>query len=334
METYFPGDHGYDEQRTGFQTAFLHRPAVIFAVENADDVRKTVRYAADHDLDVTVQTTGHGTQHTRDGGVLITTGRMTGVRVDPEQRTARVEAGALWHHVITAAAPHGLVPLSGSSPDVGVVGYTLRGGIGLLAREFGYARDHVRDVESVDGVVTALEIALFPVARIFGGHLIFDATDEVFDTFRSWTANAPDTVTTSIGLVGDAVHVRFAGTVELDMAVWQGVPAREDTVGWMPFTESGDIYRDPTTPHGYYGDNILLSDLTPEVLTAVRAPSDVFTIVDIRHMGGALGEPQYLLRLISPLGDKDSVRKAHDKIFDVARPWTIGRDENLAYGPH
>jgi FAD/FMN-containing dehydrogenase len=96
-----------------------------------------VRHAAAHELPVAVQATGHGMLAAVEGGMLITVGRMNGVEVDPQTRTARVEAGTTWEAVVDAAGKHGLAPLSGSAPGVGVVGYTLGGGLGLLSRRAG-----------------------------------------------------------------------------------------------------------------------------------------------------------------------------------------------------
>src|SRR5258707_167025 len=81
--------------------------------------------------------------------VLITTPRMDKVSVDPEARTVRVQAGVRWGQVVAAAEPYGLAPLNGSAPGVGAVSYTLSGGLGILAREFGYAADHVRSLDVV-----------------------------------------------------------------------------------------------------------------------------------------------------------------------------------------
>jgi len=88
--TLRPGDPGYDDELAGFQTGFAQRPAVVFAAASADDVIAAVRYAADHDLPVGVQATGHGLPGAREGGVLVTTKRMDRVTVDPGARTARV----------------------------------------------------------------------------------------------------------------------------------------------------------------------------------------------------------------------------------------------------
>ena len=80
---------------------------------------------------------------------MITTRRMQGLSIDPERRIARVEAGVKWSRVLEAAAEFGLAGLCGSSSDVGVVGYTLGGGMGSLGRKYGFAADHVRAVEIV-----------------------------------------------------------------------------------------------------------------------------------------------------------------------------------------
>ncbi|MFJ9781144.1 FAD-binding oxidoreductase [Amycolatopsis sp. NPDC101161] len=227
MQTFRPGENGYAEEIAGFQTSVATQPAVVVAAESADDVVAAVKYAAEHDLAVTVQATGHGRTAGTDG-LLITTRRMTGVEIDAVAKTARVEAGVRWGAVIEAAAKHGLAPLSGSSPDVGVVGYTLSGGFGLMARRYGRAADHVRAIDVVTpdgelrtvtpgselfwallggraglGVVTALEFGLVPVTELYGGGLYFDAADlpAVLRAWRTWAVAAPDELTTSIAVV-------------------------------------------------------------------------------------------------------------------------------------
>jgi FAD/FMN-containing dehydrogenase len=227
MFTLRPGQDGYAEEVAGFQTSVATKPAVVVAAETADDVVAAVKYAAEHDLAVSVQATGHGLTAGTDG-LLISTRRMTGVEIDAGAKTARVGAGVRWGAVIEAAAKHGLAPLSGSSPDVGVVGYTLSGGFGLMARRFGRAADRVRaiDVVTADGeprkvtpgddlfwallggragfgVVTALEFGLVPVTELYGGGLYFDAADlpAVLRAWRTWAMTAPDELTTSIAVV-------------------------------------------------------------------------------------------------------------------------------------
>lgn len=210
-----------------FQTGFPIRPDLLVEARDAADVLAAVRDAAARGLSVSVHATGHGLPGPVEGGVLISTRRMDTVAVDPGRRTAHIGAGATWGAVIAAAAPHGLAPLNGSSPGVGAVSYTLGGGLGILAREFGYAADHVRalDVVTADGVlrhvtpesepdlfwglrggghrlgvVTGLEIGLVAVARLYGGSLAFDggAAPEVLRRWLEWTRTVPDACTSSV----------------------------------------------------------------------------------------------------------------------------------------
>lgn len=221
-----PGTDGYDDERSGFQRLDPHRPAVVVAAACAEDVRAAVEAAAAHRRPLAVQAAGHGLAAPT-GGVLVSTRRMCAVRVDPRARTAWVAAGATWRHVIEAAAPHGLAPLSGSFPDVGAVPYTLGGGVGLLARRYGFASDHVRRFDLVTpnarlrratadsepdlfwalrggggnfGVVTGMEIGLVPVSRIYGGSLFFDVArvPDVLDGWRRWTADLPEELTSGV----------------------------------------------------------------------------------------------------------------------------------------
>ncbi len=222
------GDADLPGELAGFQTADPHRPDVVVGARDADDVATAVRWAAAHDLPVAVQATGHGHTTGLGRGVVVTTGRMRGVRVDPASRTARVEAGARSGDLVAAAAAHGLAPVSGSFPGVGVVGYTLGGGLGLLGREFGWASDHLRAVEIVTGdgilrrvgpddelfaalrggrpdvgVVTALEVGLVAVGTVVGGGLFLDAADadRVLPVVRRLGAQAPESLGVSLGVV-------------------------------------------------------------------------------------------------------------------------------------
>jgi hypothetical protein len=224
-----PDDPGFQDATAGFQTAARREPTVVVVAANADDVAAAVRYAAAHDLPVAVQGTGHGLA-TMTEGVLIATGRMTDVEVDADAGTATFGAGATWAQVIEKTAPHGLAPLSGSAPHVCATSYTLGGGMGHLAREYGYAADHVRSIDVVTadgerrhvtadsdpdlfwalrggrdnfGIATRIEIDLMPVARLYGGGLFFDAerAEDVLHAWRDWVADAPDELTSSLAIV-------------------------------------------------------------------------------------------------------------------------------------
>ncbi|WP_433555980.1 FAD-binding oxidoreductase [Pseudonocardia xinjiangensis] len=226
---FFAGDDGFADEASVFNTAVMHLPYVIVGAAGAADVRAAVHFASEHALPVAVLNTGHGPSVPASGpSVMITTRRMAGVWIDSGKRTARVEAGARWGQVVDEAAKVGLAPLAGSSPHVGVVGYTLGGGVSVaLGRAFGYAADHVQVIEIVTadgelrrvtpdsdgelffallggkgnfGVVTAMEFTLFPVAEIYAGALHFsgDNAQEVLEAYERFTSTAPDELTSSI----------------------------------------------------------------------------------------------------------------------------------------
>ncbi|MGI5504969.1 FAD-binding oxidoreductase [Lentzea sp. CA-135723] len=328
MQIFYPGDAGYDEERSGFQTGLRHEPQVVFAVESVQDVEDAVRYAEDHGLEYAIQTTGHGLT-TATTGVLISTKRLNKVEIDANTRTARVEAGAVWQQVIEQAAPHGLAPLSGDASDVGVVGYTLGGGFSVLAREFGFASDRVTRTAKVGEVVTALEFELLPIRDVHAGELFFAAEHaaQVLEAFHTW--DLPDHVTPAFTTLGDVVRVTFASTRPFDIGHLRVAPTLKEEFGVRPFAQAAGK---PLPPHAYQGDNVLLEDVPLEALqaalqTAENSSTDIF--FGLLPLGGALGTgATHLLKLISPeLG----VERQHEEVFDQARPFVVGRSRTFRY---
>ncbi|CAM5547348.1 oxidoreductase [Streptomyces spiroverticillatus] len=381
--TYVPGDEGYDAELAGFNTAYAHRPSVVVAARTAEDVRAAVTYAREHRLSVAVQATGHGLSVANEGGVVISTRELDGVRIDVKARTAWIEAGVQWGRVIEEAARFGLAPLSGSFPGVGAVSYTLGGGIGILAREFGYAADHLKAAELVTadgelrtvdaasdpellwalrgaghnfGVVTAIEIGLVPVERVYGGQLVFDGehAEQLMRTWAAWTRTVPETVSSGIGFVvypdipvlPDVLRGRYVATVSV---AFNG-PAEEgerlvaplravatplkDGIREMPYTDSAEIYSDPPFPHAYTSTNALLSgideDALASVLKAGGPDADIMCVLGVRHLGGALArtpedggsalghrDAAYLVQLITPIEGNDSLAVARSVQDDL-----------------
>jgi FAD/FMN-containing dehydrogenase len=227
---HLPGDPGYDSARLPWNVAVDQRPAAVAYPADAAEAAEIIRAAAGAGLRVAPQGTGHNAAPLGplDDVVLLRTSAMTGVTVTG--RTARAGAGALWIDVVEQAAPHGLAALHGSSPDVGVVGYSLGGGIGWYARQLGMQANSVTAVELVTadgsfvradadhepelfwalrggggnfGVVTAVEFDLFPIPTAYAGMLVWDWTRaaEVLPVWTEWAAAAPDPVTTSLRLL-------------------------------------------------------------------------------------------------------------------------------------
>jgi hypothetical protein len=383
-----PGDGGYEVLRAGFNRAVEHRPALIVDAVSPADVIEAVQIAAAADRPVAVMNTGHGPSVSASNAVLLRTGRLRGVAVDPHRRTAIVQAGSAWHDVIVAAASHGLAPLNGSSPDVGAVGYTVGGGVGPLARRFGFAADHVRwfDVVTADGrlrrvdpttdgdlfwalrgaganfgVVTAMEIDLFPVPMLYGGELCFapEAGEDVLHAYAEWAEDLPDTMSSSVLLVRNPdddslpasvrdthiTHVRIAYCGDDDREARHLVaPLRRlrpflDTVRWMPYADVGSIHHEPTDqPVVAFDRNALLhtfDDDAASVVAKFAGPSaDAAFMVELRAWGGALARPPKVPNAIGTRACRFSVvaiseasaeaRADRDELLAALDPWSTG----------
>jgi FAD/FMN-containing dehydrogenase len=230
---HLPGDAAYDLARTPWNLLVCDHPAAVAYPAFPEEVADVVRAAAQLGLGIAPQGTGHGAPALEGrlaDAVLLRTSAMNEVHVDPERRTARVGAGVLWGDLVEAAAVHGLAALHPSSPDVGVVGYSIGGGIGWYARRLGLQCNAVTAVELVLadgtfvratedqdaelfwairgggtplGVVCALEFGLQPVDTVVAGFLAWDWTDveRVLPGWVAWCADAPEDVTTSFRLV-------------------------------------------------------------------------------------------------------------------------------------
>ena len=225
-----PGDGRFDDARRAWNLAVDQRPAAVVFPASAADVAAAVRYAAGHGLRIAAQGTGHGAGSLGPlaDTLLLRTDRMRGIQIDPHTRTARVEAGVVWLDVVHAAARHGLAALAGSSPDVGVVGYTLGGGMSFLGRTYGLAANNVLAIEMVTadgrlvradhehepdlfwalrggggsfGVVTALEFRLFPLTHAYAGVLWYpiERGSEVLHTWGELTRSGPPDELTTVG---------------------------------------------------------------------------------------------------------------------------------------
>ncbi|MFI1048858.1 FAD-binding oxidoreductase [Streptomyces griseoruber] len=313
-----PADPGYEDELAGFQTGFAQRPAVVVAARGAADVAGAVRYAAGRGLPVRVRATGHGLPGDSAGGLLISTRRMTGLSVDPVARTVRVAAGVRWGEVVAAAEPYGLAPLNGSSPGVGVVGYTLGGGLGILAREFGYAADHVRslDVVTADGrvqrvaldaepdlygallgggaaglgVVTALEIGLVPVRTLYGGSLAFDGREvgpaDALRAYEAWTRTVPGRLASSFAAVPypdlPALPPHLRGRYVLSVRVAYTGDDGAELVA--PLREIGPVLTDSLREMPYAESRTIHSD--PDFPHAYYGEAVVVSALDGEWLGG------------------------------------------------
>ncbi len=225
-----PDDTGYDSHRKVWNGSIDRRPALIARCAGVADVRAAVGFAKDSGLPVAVRGGGHSFPGLSvcDGGIVIDLGSMKGIRIDPEKRTARVQAGVLWGELDHETQAFGLATTGGIVSHTGVAGLTLGGGIGWLQRKLGLTVDNLlaadvvtaegdlvraSDDENADlfwglrggggnfGVVTEFEFRLHPVGpTVLAGPIfwLMEDSPELLRFYREWIADAPDELMTIV----------------------------------------------------------------------------------------------------------------------------------------
>ncbi|MFF8867302.1 FAD-binding oxidoreductase [Streptomyces sp. NPDC015139] len=348
------GEAAYEAATRVFNLFAPVRPAAAVTARSAGDVRAAIARARARGLGVRVHATGHASATARpmDEALLIRTELTGGVRIDPHRRIARIPAGTGWGAVVAAAAPYGLAAPHGSSPTVGAVGYLLGGGLSMYARHTGLAANSVRAVELVTadgeerrvaadldpelfwalrgggggfGVVTAVEVALFPVAGVVTGAAFWPAgqAGRLLPLWRAWTERAPHEATTSVRVMNlpklpEVPAVLSAGPVlcldgtvvapgSEDLAVARRQagellgPLRAAAEPLMDtWHEAGptavpETHMDPPEPVPVLGDHMLLDELGDDGITAflratVDRPRSALTVAELRQLGGGLAE--------------------------------------------
>ena len=323
-------------------------PHLVVGATCAEDIAAATRYATSTGRAIAVHATGHGTFDAATDAVVVTTKRMQTVVVDAARRRARISAGAKWKSVVAETSRYGLAPLTGSTSDVGAVGYTLGGGLGSLGRKYGFAADSVRSLELVTadgvvrridphhepelfwgirggkgsfGIVSEIEIDLYPVSTFYAGALVFEP-QHAAAVLQAWQALAPtlpEETTTSFALkrlpdIPDVpepvrgrltVHVRFAhlGTDLEGSLLLQPVrgaaPVLIDDVHRRPYSEADAIHQDPVNPVPFWETGGLLHAFTGEsverlLAVAGRDAELPLLVVEVRLMGGQLArQPEH-----------------------------------------
>jgi hypothetical protein len=340
-----PGDPGWDDARQAWNLAVDQHPAAVARPRSAEDVADVIRFARQYGLRVAAQGTGHNAAPLGllADTVLVKTERLRQVSIDPVARIARAEAGAVWAEVADAAAEHGLAALAGSSPDVGVVGYTIGGGMSWLGRAYGLSANNVEAIELVTadgrlvradaytepdlfwalrggggsfGVVTAIELRLFPVAEVYAGLLWWpaEAARPVLQAWRQLTQDddLPDEFTSSarllnIPLVPDfPEHLRGRSFAVIDviylgepadadqlLAPLRAVPPVTDTIQVRPARALSHLHMDPEKRSPGVGDGLMLATLPAEAVetlvhVAGSGAGSALAVAELRHLGGEM----------------------------------------------
>ena len=224
-----PGSRAYEQARVVWNSRIDRRPALIARCTGVSDVLAALAAAREFGGDVAVRGGGHDVAGNGvcERGVVIDLSPMKGVRVDPDRRVVRAEAGLTWAELDQKTQEFGLATTGGQCSSTGVAGVTLGGGLGWLMREHGLTVDNLLSVQVVTadgrvltaserenselfwglrggggnfGIVTEFEFRLHPVTDVVGGLLIYpgDLMADVFAFYGEWAATEPNSVTSSV----------------------------------------------------------------------------------------------------------------------------------------
>jgi FAD/FMN-containing dehydrogenase len=225
-----PADPEYDLHRKIWNGSFDRRPAAIVRCAGVADVITAVRFGRESELPVAVRSGGHSFPgfSVADDALMIDLSPMKGVRVDPEKRTARVQAGVLLGELDRETQAFGLAVPSGIVTHTGVAGLTLGGGIGWIMRKYGLSVDQLVSVDLVTaegefvratedenadlfwgirggggnfGIVTEFEFRCIPLGtQVLAGPIFWpmEKSGEVLRFYRDWVAEAPDELMTIV----------------------------------------------------------------------------------------------------------------------------------------
>src|SRR5438067_3044644 len=263
-------DPGYDDHRKIWNGSIDRRPALIARCAGVADVISAVKFAGQHGLPVAVRSGGHsfpGLSMADDAFVIDLT-QLKGVRVDPAERTARVQAGVLLGELDRETQPFGLAAPSGIVTHTGVAGLTLGGGIGWIMRKHGLSVDQLVSVDLVTadgefvkasadenadlfwgmcgaganfGIVTEFEFRCVPLGpQILAGPIFWpmEKSGEVLRFYRDWVADAPDELMTIV------VH-RKAPTLPFVPEELHGQPVVMVICCWVGDIEEGQKFIKP-----------------------------------------------------------------------------------------
>jgi hypothetical protein len=348
------GEAGYAAATRVFNLHAPARPEYATTVRTVDQIRAALRHARRHGLTVRAHSTGHGAPAARpmDGALLLRVELDGDVELDTARRVARLPAGTRWGRVADVAGAHGLAAPHGTSADVGVVGYLLRGGLSVYGRSVGLAVNSVRAVELVTadgelrrtdvttdpelfwalrgggggfGVVTAVEVELFPADRILTGATYWPGTlaGPLLHTWVNRIHHAPRAVTSSLQVLNlpdlpvvpaelrSGTVIAVAATVRppdasaatarayaaelLDPLRALGQPLLED---WRMCAPAEVVHAQlgPDEPVPVVGDHMLLTELDETAVAdflAVTGPDSGSPLItaELRALGGAFAEP-------------------------------------------
>jgi hypothetical protein len=252
-----PADAAYAAARQIWNRAIDHQPALFAVCETTKDVQAAVQAACSHGLPLSVRGGGHdwAGRALRHSGLVIDLSQMRRVEVDADARVATILGGVTAGDLINAAAPHGLVAVTGTIGAVGMAGLTLGGGYGPLTSRYGLALDNLLGAEVVlangqlvtadasenaelfwalrggggnFGVVTSMRVRLHRPPGLLAGLILFpwSEAEQVLRGYAKAMVTAADELGVTVGVLSGP----NGDPVLLLAPTWSGGPAEGERI--------------------------------------------------------------------------------------------------------
>ncbi len=287
-EIISPHSSSYPRARQVWNRAVDKYPAIIARCINRDDVAAAIEFARIESLPLAVRSGGHSFagHGVSDGALVVDLSPMKGAEIDQARAIVRIKGGMLSGEIDDLSRQYGLATPLGSCPLVGVTGYALAGGEGVLTPKFGFVCDNMTSAEIVTadarvlnasfaenqdlfwairgaganfGVVTELELQLHPVATVLSGHLRYplDRAREVLGFLDKYASEILDDLSLSVSVF------RQSGEVVLDLGVvWPG-DAEEGERVIQPLLESFNSIHNTMAVRNYFEEQKASSSNPP-----------------------------------------------------------------------
>jgi len=284
-----PGDDRFEPSRKLWNGGVKTQPAMIVQAEGVSDILAAIDFAQTKNLPFSVKSGGHAwAGHALvEDGVVVDLARMSGIRVDPRTKIARVEAGALWKNVGAELSSFNLATPSGKISTTGVGGNTLGGGIGWLLRKYGMTIDNLlsTDIVTADGdfltantaehadlfwairggggnfgVATSFEYRLHDIQLIYAGLILWPLSraEEVLKLYRQYAHVAPEELT--------AIAIMMTlpdGTKAIGVAGCYSGPVNEGAKVFAPFLSIDNPIQVQTDAMPYRTFTAIVAEMAP-----------------------------------------------------------------------
>lgn len=240
-----PGAAGYAEAVTIDNGRIRLQPGVVVLAGSVNDVVRTMRFAQEHRVKLTVRSGGHSAAGycLNQGGIVLDMTAMKGKSFDAGRRTLHAQIGNTWSdlYVYLTNTGTGLIPVGGGCPTVGIPGFMLGGGVSFVSRSYGLSVDNLISIDLVTadgelrrisaespteeerdlfwacrgggggnfGVAIAFEIRLHKprTEKMLVGQIRYplEIAEELLGFYNEWIQGAPDELAV-YGYMGNAVN--------------------------------------------------------------------------------------------------------------------------------